>query len=55
MSNFNVKKGSTEGEEFQRMRFVENFKNCPIPESEIMNNMGLFLNRQLLSRMMCYN
>ena len=55
MSNFNVKKGLTEGERFQRMRFIENFKNCPIPESEIMNNMGLFLNRQLLSRVMFIN
>jgi len=33
-----------------RREFLSYFKNCPIPNDEILSNLGLFLNRQTLSR-----
>ncbi len=41
---------STKEEEYIRQDFFGLFKNCPIPPSEMLNNLGLFLNRQTLSR-----
>jgi hypothetical protein len=35
-----------------RRRFVEDFKKCPIPAGEMLANLGLFLNRQTLSRIL---
>ncbi|MDD5327087.1 MAG: crotonobetainyl-CoA--carnitine CoA-transferase [Phycisphaerae bacterium] len=35
-----------------RKKFLSYFKNCPIPDEEILSNLGLFLNRQTLSRML---
>ena len=35
-----------------RKRFVETFKQCPIPEDEILSNLGLFLNSKNLSRIL---
>lgn len=33
-----------------REAFYETFTQCPIPQNELLSNMGLFLNRQTLSR-----
>ena len=33
-----------------RERFYETFRECPIPANELLSNLGLFLNRQSLSR-----
>jgi hypothetical protein len=35
-----------------RQQFYETFRNCPIPSNEILYNLGLFLNRQSLSRIL---
>ncbi len=41
---------STEKEEQLRDEIVELFSNCPIPGSNMRSNLGLFINRQSLSR-----
>ena len=38
-----------------RKNIYELFKNCPIPENELMRNLGLFINRQSMSRMLFMN
>ncbi|HUK25566.1 MAG TPA: hypothetical protein VLV49_13375 [Terriglobales bacterium] len=35
-----------------RKRFYAHFENCPIPAEELFNNLGLFLSRQSLSRLL---
>lgn len=40
-------------EESIRNQFVEHFKNCPIPDVQILSNLGLFLNSKTLSRILC--
>ncbi len=35
-----------------RRQFVADFKNSPIPDKEVLANLGLFLNRQTLSRIL---
>lgn len=35
-----------------REQFFKDFKQCPIPSSEMLSNLGLFLNRQTLSRIL---
>jgi hypothetical protein len=41
---------ASEREKDLRRDFMTLFKNCPIPEGELFFNLGLFLNRQSLSR-----
>ena len=43
---------SSESELTIREQFTSTFKNCPIPENELRKNLGLFLNRQTLSKML---
>jgi hypothetical protein len=38
-----------------RQQFVETFKQCPIPDSELLSNLGLFLNSKTLSRILFMN
>jgi len=38
-----------------RQEFFEHFKNCPIPEDELLSNLGLFINRQNLSRILFFH
>ena len=38
-----------------REQFIETFKQCPIPETEILSNLGLFLNSKNLSRILFMN
>lgn len=35
-----------------RHKFIEHFKNCPIPDDQIISNLGLFLNSKILSRIL---
>ncbi|RJQ40801.1 MAG: crotonobetainyl-CoA--carnitine CoA-transferase [Nitrospiraceae bacterium] len=44
--------GSTEKEKSNREHFVGQLKHCPIPDNEILDNLGLFLRRQTLSRIL---
>lgn len=43
---------ASEREKGARQQFVELFNQCPIPENELLRNLGLFINRQSLSRML---
>lgn len=43
---------STEQEISRRAGFVDLLKNTPIPNSELLSNLGLYLNRQSLSRIL---
>jgi hypothetical protein len=45
-----IKRNISEGEVTRRDKFSELFRNTPIPEEELMMNLGLFTNRQALSR-----
>jgi len=38
-----------------REQVIESFKQCPIPETEILSNLGLFLNSKNLSRILFMN
>ena len=38
-----------------RQQFAEHFKNSPIPDDQILSNMGLFLNSKALSRLLFMN
>lgn len=41
---------SSEEEIVIRKKFVEHFKNCPLPDDQILLNLGLFLNSKTLAR-----
>ncbi len=41
-----------EGEDERRVEMIEHLRACPIPEQELLLNMGLFLTPQCLSRIM---
>ncbi len=47
-----VKGHSSAPEVSNRQQFFETFRNCPIPPAEFLSNLGLFLNRQALSRIL---
>jgi len=55
MSNIRVLSGSTGNEIKNREEFVSMLKNSPIPADEILSNLGLYLNRQTLSRILFMN
>lgn len=43
---------SSKKEELDRNRLFDLFKDCPLPDNELLLNLGLFMNRQTLSRIM---
>lgn len=47
--------GSTEKETEGRLGFFKLFEECPIPKDQILNNIGLFTRRQVLSRILMLN
>ena len=47
--------GSSKQETNTRQQFINVFKNSPIPEKELLNNLGLYMNRQSLSRLIFMN
>lgn len=47
-----TKSNSSTEEVATRQQFYETFTQCPIPQNELLSNMGLFLNRQTLSRIL---
>jgi hypothetical protein len=51
----NIAIGSNTNENLIRKSFLEQFKNSPIPDNEILPNLGLFTNRQTLSRILFMN
>ena len=46
---------SSQSEVEARSALLENFRNCPIPDDEIMSNLGLFINSKNLARIMFMN
>ena len=53
MSNeFNLLIKNSEKEKTNRAEFRELFKRSPLPENELMSNLGLFINRQMMSRIL---
>ena len=51
-NSFNVSSGASQKENVVRKKFFDLYNQCGIPETEIMNNLGLFINRQQLSRIL---
>ncbi len=47
-----VLSGSTGEQVASRAEFFQMFKQSPLPESELLSNLGLYLNRQTLSRIL---
>ena len=47
-----VKTFSSSEEEEVRSNFLQHFKNCPIPEDQLLSNLGLFLNSKSLARIL---
>jgi hypothetical protein len=52
MTDFRIVEDSNDSEVRNRAAFVELFKGAPIPDAELLNNLGLFISRQNLSRML---
>lgn len=50
-----AKWNASERETAQRQQFAEDFRRCPIPDNEILGNLGLFLSRQNLSHILFLN
>jgi hypothetical protein len=51
-TNFRIVRHSSDQEVSFRDRFVQLFKQNPLPDNELLTNLGLFLNRQTLSRVL---
>jgi len=49
---FNIVTFGASDEHDRRKRLIEMMRNCPIPDSEILLNLGLFLTPQTLSRVL---
>jgi hypothetical protein len=50
-----IKTYSSDSETSARKEFAEHFKNSPIPDDQILSNMGLFLSSKALSRILFMN
>ncbi len=53
--NIRVSGGSLNNEKSLREKFFQHFKKCPIPDNELLSNLGLFIKRQDLSRILFMN
>ncbi|NFE95093.1 crotonobetainyl-CoA--carnitine CoA-transferase [Clostridium botulinum] len=51
----NIIGNSTESEYKRRDEFYDLFENSPIPKNEVLQNLGLYMNRQSLSRILFMN
>jgi len=49
-NKYNTKDLSSDHEILNRKKVIQLFKDCPIPDDELLWNLGLFVNRQLFSR-----
>jgi len=54
-NDIRIKSNSSEKEINFRKDFFKQFKDCPIPDDELLQNLGLFLNRQTLSRILFFH
>lgn len=51
-NTFNIVTMEDSSQKLRRKEFVELIKNCPIPENELLLNLGIFLTSQTLSRVL---
>jgi hypothetical protein len=51
----NAKWNASEKESLIRQQIIHYFKECPIPDNEMLQNLGLFINRQNFSQMLFTN
>lgn len=51
--DINVKKRSNIDEINNKEKMINNLKNTKIPNNELLNNLGIFTNRQSLARILC--
>ncbi len=50
--DFGIKTYSSSEEQAVRKSLFEHFKSCPIPEDQVLSNLGLFLNSKTLARLL---
>lgn len=50
-----VSRHASEEQVSKRNQFLEIYKKCPIPDNEILSNLGLFLRRQVIARILYMN
>jgi Macrocin-O-methyltransferase (TylF) len=55
MADFRIARAWSESEQELRRSFLEVFRRAPIPDDELLAQLGLFLNRQTLSRILFLN
>jgi len=54
-SQLGIKTYDSAGEKLTRQQFMEHFKKCPIPDDQLLSNLGLFLSSKNLSRILFMN
>ena len=52
---FRVAGDSTAREKLLRDNLLQLFRDCPIPDNELLSNLGLFISRQTLSRLLFFH
>jgi len=50
-----INQHTSEAQRTERNKFLSIYKECPIPDNEILSNLGLFLRRQVISRILYMN
>ena len=55
MNKIEIKSIASDNEKIKRNDFFNLYKNSPIPDVEILSNLGLFLKRQDLTKMLFFN
>ena len=51
-NDYGIKTYASTHEMDSRLRFAQHFRNCPIPDDQILSNLGLFINSKTLSRLL---
>lgn len=54
-SNSAILSGASNSELTDRERFYALYEQCPIPKDQLLDNIGLFTRRQVLSRILMFN
>ena len=54
-TSYNIKTYSSDDEINVRLGFAEHFRQCPIPDNQILSNLGLFVNSKSMSRLLFMN
>jgi hypothetical protein len=54
-TSYDIKTYSSDDEINARLDFAEHFRQCPIPDNQILSNLGLFVNSKSMSRLLFMN